>query len=149
MTNIRFHLIALSVLMLLVVIIFAATGQFSKKEELPAQATEEAVGDHFITVWEAHWGVNCNDAPILTNKNITPEGNKPIERNNVLSRISTFCNGKRLCEFNVDSKSFGDVASNRSCAPEMELRYRCFEFDRLWKVSVPSGGKIKLECKEQ
>lgn len=149
MHNIRFHLIALSIITLVIVGSFYATGKLGKPAPQAPAPGEEPVGDRFVTVWEASWGLNCNDAPEYNSTTPIPGSKEPVKQNNVLKRISDYCNGKRVCEFTANTATLGEVAPGRSCRPQIDVRYRCFEFDRQWQVVVASGDKAKLDCSEQ
>jgi len=144
MPNIRFHAIALSVLTLLVIVIFYATGQFSEKSAAPAKPT--GPGDRFITIWEASWGLNCNDKIAdEPNANLARNPIKPVERDNALATISGLCNSRRTCDFKANETTLGtSVAAH--CKPELTMMYRCFDIDRPWIIEAKSGDSVKLDC---
>lgn len=165
MHNMRFHLIAISCIIALVTVIFSVTGQFKKnqQEKPPAPVikvvdetgtvteveVEEEIGDRYITVWEASWGLNCNgrgrdDAP----KTGFVGAGDEVQRNNVMGKVKELCNGKLSCEFKADYKTLGRPTQDRRCRPQFEMIYRCFSFDRPWTVSARSGDVITIDCKE-
>ena len=160
----RFHLIAISCIIVIVTVIFSITGQFkNKKVEKPKpvitvvddQGTqtvvevEEEIGDRYITIWEASWGLNCNKSGRDSGPSTGFAGsNNGVKRNNVMGKVKELCNGKLNCEFKADYKTLGRPTQDRRCRPQLEMMYRCFSFDRPWTVSSRSGDMVRIDCKE-
>ena len=154
MTNMRFHAIALSCIVGAVILIFAATGKLSPKAPATsaspsATATPEPMGDKRVTVWEASWGLNCNEI-IERERRHRPVGSRlpvMVQKNNVLKTIADFCKDKEICEFIPDEKTLGNPVSGIRCRPELDLVYRCFDIDRPWPLHARNGESVSIRCK--
>jgi hypothetical protein len=144
MNNLRFHLIALSTLILVVILVFAVTGQFGSK----APTASEPQAARTIKIWEASWGINCVDAPLLDDKGPALERRELAEivKNNVLETVAKACDGKVSCDFSVEEQALGNVSRGRRCQPELNIIYRCYDLDRPSQVVVKNGNNAVLKC---
>lgn len=172
MPNMRFHIIALSGIVITVLIIFAASGKLGSGGSKPSGAqvqtivdasgqkqqvvVQEPVGSHFITIWEGSWGVNCNERQRRASRfgsrsSSTPEPPRmpEVKMNNVKDVIGKLCNDKMKCQFIADVETLGNPAPNSGCRPVLDLVYRCFSFDRPWRVSANMGGTVSIDCQNQ
>lgn len=156
MTNMRFHVIALSSIIGLVVMVFAVSGKLSPKAPAQTQVEEEVytpLGDKLVTVWEASWGLNCNDQfggrRTFGSQNTQQRTTPAIPKNNVLEKVAELCNGKEICEFKANIETLGNVSSAMRCRPELDVMYRCFDFDRPWNVHFRHDNNVRIDCKNQ
>ncbi len=169
MHNMRFHIIALSGIIVTVLIIFASSGKLeSPPEQKPKAQTqtildatgttkqiviEEPIGDRFVTIWEGRWGLNCNEiADRFRNRRPGAPPAPPkqlVKFNNVRDKIAPLCDGKRDCEFIADVETLGNPAPNSGCRPTLELVYRCYSYDRPWRVTANMGEMVTINCKNK
>ena len=153
MTNMRFHAIALSGIILTVIAIFALTGKLSPKPAAQAGAPAEEVyvpGNRLVTIWEASWGLNCNESIERERRYAIPGAPTTplVPKNNVQEIAGKICNGKETCEIIADSKIFGPGPKNTRCRPELDLTYRCYDIERPTMLHVRFGDKITINCKD-
>jgi len=105
---------------------------------------------HVIAITHASLGLNCRELAI--NNDTTPRDafgnmkvNPKLMEDNVFGAVSLKCNGSTQCEVFVDSPELG-VDPAPECNPKtLEVEYRCFSYDRPWRVKATSGS-IKLLC---
>ena len=156
--NWKFHAIAVTAIMIVIVGIFVATGKIN----VPAGGKPPAVNpnvpdsDRFIQIAKANWGFNCNrfieqyNQAVEAQKKIDPYNTQklvdPVRQNNVLLEISNQCNGKVTCQIAADPKALGDPY--RNCRKFLEVEYRCFSFDRPWPVTAEQGTTLTIDCRE-
>lgn len=146
--NIKFHLITVS---LFVLLIFGAVMLFSSdtfKGSDPVSIAE----DRFIQIKSATWGKNCN-AYLQTlhdeaRKNQAADAPPPLIRNdNALRLVSSFCNAKESCTFTLNETTMGfDPAP--TCAKNIEIEYRCFVTDLAHKTTVNQGYSVYINCEK-
>lgn len=151
MTNMRFHLVAISGIILVVIIIFAASGKLHNKPANPTTPAEPVyvMGDKIVTVWEASWGLNCNEA-IERERRFAKPGVPPtpeVPKNNKLDIAAKICNGKETCDITADDKTFGPAPNKLRCRPELDITYRCYDIDRPTMIHARFGEKITINCK--
>lgn len=114
----------------------------------PPQAQSENLGiPHQISVIHASYGLNCRS--ISTNGDNTsqspPNDTKKLSEDNVLAAVSQKCNGARQCEIALNDPVLGEDPAP-SCIPKtLDIEYRCFSYDRPWRVHG-SSGSLKLLC---
>lgn len=170
MHNMRFHMIALSGIIITVLIIFASSGKLKGPPEAEPKAVtqtildahgdaknvvvEEPIGDRFVTIWEGSWGLNCNEQPNRFGNRRFGQSNTPpapakkrVKFNNVRDTIAPLCDGKLGCEFNVDVETLGNPAEGSGCRPILELVYRCYSYDKPWRVTANMGETVTINCK--
>lgn len=164
MRNIKFHLMAVSVMIAIVVVVFIATGQLEPNAPTTAPdaapvAAPQRNGN--LSIAEAHWGLNCVDAlkshnqrletrieattePTLIEK--LKNDRRPLpERNNALEKMNELCGGKVSCDFTTTHQVMGTAGFN-GCSYELELVYRCFVFDRRRLLSARYRQDVSLSC---
>ena len=153
MKNAKFHGIAIAV-------IFAATLVLYNVMKPPPPTEDASVPkDHFIQIYNATWGIACNDN---IKRAIAERTSKPLPKdeagvvipqtplvsvsfNNVLSQVSDQCNGKVTCIVTADSATLG-VEPLESCFKTLELGYRCYNEDRLRVLNLDQGKTETLDC---
>ncbi len=147
--KIKFHLIAISSIVLVIMGVYFLQQSMNAPEEVPDGTPAE---ERLIIIAHANWGLNCNRYIEYRNKqNARKEEFKPralIQENNMLSKVAQFCNGKKVCEFVADDKTFG-TERVQSCAKRFQVVYRCFEYDRPWEINANPREKITINCKDK
>ena len=156
----RFHLTAIAAIFLTIYVV-----QMLNKQPVQ-QPVEQApvISARFIMVYEASWGLNCNqfiEQTLQARKAVaskyasdeTPEytDGQPDELimqepNNALLKVSELCNTKEQCEFKATSVLLGEPF--RNCNKELKIAYRCFEFDRLHYFETYEGQNVSIQCEQ-
>ena len=156
--NMKFHAIALTGICCAVTALYYVMGPQESQKVAPGTVT----GDRYIQIDSATWGEACNpyikdalaaraNAPIAKDaKDAEGKPVKPPELNmathdNVLPAVSNRCNGKLTCDVNPTSDWLG-VEPMASCAKKLEVGYRCFAYDRLWKLTMEQRKTTKIDC---
>lgn len=110
------------------------------------------LGDNYIRINEAHWGLNCNEnykAYQRRKRTMPPQQTdapepKPVVRNNVLPRMSELCDIKAKCEFTADSATLGEAY--QYCTKELNLSWRCTTYDRLRTYNGYENDRVVIDC---
>lgn len=142
MTNWKFHAIALGTITLMIVIVFSLT----YKPKPTATDPNTPTSDRFIQIHSASYGLNCN-----ARLKYRRPANGAVEEmmvNNVLLDVSRMCNGKVSCNIDVRDTSFSKKFP-AGCAKELEVEYRCFSWDRPWKVLGVPYELAVIDCANQ
>lgn len=153
MTNIKFHIIAMSVIIGVTVLIFLLMGRLSGSDN-NVQQPDIVTSDRVIFISKASWGLNCNKTYDLRLKQLRrlkqpmPEGFERVQPNNVLLAVSKYCNGKKTCTFQPSDEAFG-IKKPSSCRKALDVEYRCFSYDRIWKKSAPARTDITIDCNDK
>ena len=151
--NLKTHLVSIAIISAVVIVIYAVFAPHDVKSGTQNQLQ----GDRYIQIDSASWGVNCNpyiddalrswkpsETPALAAKNPKPHRVNP---DNALAPISNACNGKMTCAFEANPEFFGDDPMT-SCPKKLEVRYRCFAFDKLTIKEFNPGGEVRIDCTE-
>lgn len=152
--NLKFHIIAISIICVLVVGLSQLMG--SSHSAAP-QAPER--GDRYVRVVSATWGLNCNPfieeakraratsaLPTDDKGNVIPqEPIKEMALDNILSTAKTMCDGKISCQIMATSDVLG-LDPMDSCFKKLNLNFRCFEMDRLKTTETNQGEMLKIDC---
>jgi len=108
-----------------------------------------------LTVIHASWGLNCpnvvtsNNIPerdAFVNKGVSDTNNK-LREDNVLGVIAPMCNGNLECQIIADEANLGKDPAPDCSNKVLEVEYRCFSYDRPWKVKS-STGTLSLKCEQ-
>lgn len=143
------------ILVIMVALIALLVWQFIPKQQPVVEVAAEDPADdgHYIRIHSASWGLNCpvrTDGTTSNDSMLAPDTPvMQLKRDNVLSLISKKCNGKNECEvFNTPSTFNADDDKNpdRNCDKQLEVEYRCFTFDRLWKKVIEHRKTGKITC---
>lgn len=141
-------------LVVMVGLIIMLLWQFVPKQEAPVvdDPVESIDTGHYIRIHSASWGLNCiapstssaDDALLAKDDKVLK-----LRRDNVLGLVSKKCNGKETCEV-MNSPATFDASDeknpNKNCEKILEIEYRCFTFDRLWKKTSGHREAVKIEC---
>ena len=155
--NYKFHAIALSAICALIVVLYVAM-----VPKAPAPVPDNGgVNDRFIQIDNATWGEGCNSsisralqerqykpAPRDANGQVIEQ--KPlvlVQNNNVLTTMSTACDGKLQCQVLATSASLG-IEPFPSCYKRLKVGYRCFSYDRLQIIDIGQSDTLKINCDE-
>lgn len=141
----KVHLLIVSLIIVAVSLMWEVMGQSTPQpQEIP-------VVPRVISITHASWGLNCKNIAIIQEG--TPQDafgnpqtvNTKLKEDNVFGPVSLECNGKTECEIQADGSTLGDDPAPE-CTPKMlEIEYRCFSYDRPWRVKA-SSGPLKLKC---
>lgn len=139
----KMHLL---VICIIIAVVSAGWWLFKNRE---APVAPVAVSDRFIQIVHASWGLNCKGfatsqtGPQTPDTFITEGKRGPFYTDNVLLLLSQMCNGKVQCA----AWDLPKVLPNPmpACSKELEIEYRCFEFDRPWRLKSKSNS-FAINC---
>jgi hypothetical protein len=66
----------------------------------------------------------------------------------VYKTVSQQCNGRITCMFKADVKTL-NVDPLHSCFKKLNVRYRCFSYDRLWNLEISQGKNLEIDCHDE
>lgn len=150
--NLKFHILAVTVFVILGLGVLIASGKIQFGEPPPApDVVVEKIYTDFLQIDSASWGLNCMKyaeklppKPRLSEDEPTPI---PLRRDNVLRAVSSLCNSQPYCEFWVDSETLGQDPIP-SCTKEFRVEYRCNDLDRVRRVSFyDTQETVVLDCR--
>jgi hypothetical protein len=157
-SRMRFHLTAIAA----IVVTVLAVQFFIQKPSAPAEETT-IIGDRFIIIYEADWGLNCNpfiEKTLAARRTIpftSATGEKPQyqdgqpqdlsvqKANNALLALSEACNTRTVCQFKATTELLG--AHYRNCNKDLRIAYRCFEYDKLRTLKSGEGKRVTIDCR--
>lgn len=150
--HMKFHMMAIGAISVIIVILFIIMRP--KQEEVdPTIAT----GDRAVEIVSATWGLNCN-AEITRMKKAQPvqlddsgaatNNLSLVTPNNVLGAVQAICKGRVICNFNVDTQTLQSDPLP-SCFKQLEIGYRCFNIDRLWKTKANLNESLSIDCNKE
>lgn len=143
------HLAIVTAILLVVYFVWQTLGSRVPQEK-PLIRTE-AVSPYSISIANANWSRNClQNLPSYSLKSDgfakLSEGTLEREKtNDLVSKLSELCNGKNRCELLTESLSSPNDPTANCAKSELEVEYRCFSYDRPWRVSSESG-KLAINC---
>lgn len=151
--NLKFHIIAISLICIIVAAIYKWTGTNGPNPNA------NTVSSRSIRISNATWGLNCNpyilgakqaqaNAPLKKDANgqvIPSKPLKPVAMNNVLESLKTLCEGKLTCELFASNEVLG-LDPIEGCFKKLDVHYRCFTSDRLIITQTNQGELLKLNC---
>lgn len=155
-SDIRIHLTAVLVICTIVSVIFVF---FAPKNYGETPTGQTISGAPSIEVYSATWGENCNGElkklveaesrkPLKTDdKGMIIEGERTqlVKRDNVLAKVAELCNGKSQCDLSPTSELLG-LEPFAPCLKNLDVRYRCFDFDRLRNKTITQGHNETIDC---
>jgi hypothetical protein len=149
----KFHVMAIATICATILLVF----HFKKPiEAQPAAAPTVATSARFVIIYSATWGMNCAQQVTreLTlqkaqatsqQKPSTPKPAPEAPReNNALITLTNLCNNKETCAFTPTSAMLGSL--NIHCFKQLEIAYRCFEYDKIRYVSGKEDKAITINC---
>ena len=152
--NYKIHAIAI------VSICMLTTAIYAWLVPTPSTTEPEGNGDRGIEIYDATWGLNCNPAIAAAIQNPPPAPKlgasatpnsapkKPLSLvadNNALIAVGNACNGKTACQLKATSEMLG-VEPLEACFKHLDVRYRCFSYDRAWDVTTSQGKTLTIDC---
>jgi hypothetical protein len=140
----NFHLFAAPAFLAILGLTYVVGNNIMAKKE---RERTSAPGYALISVSRATWGENCNHV-IDSAEPETLQGQKPVEVNNVLERVSLICNGKKICKFPVKPEVLGDapVSPRLMCAQQLDVEYRCNRLGLPIAASAEQGKFLQISC---
>ncbi|MBY0355322.1 MAG: hypothetical protein K2Q12_06275, partial [Rickettsiales bacterium] len=144
--NLKLHIIATTIFVLLGIVILIATGRIHFGEQPAENAGEVArnIPKGYLQIDSASWGMNCMQfasriPPFKPTKEdeVAP---LPLRRDNVLRVVSRLCNGNESCEIAINEETLGrDPIMN--CTKELRVEYRCEEMERVRRQTFFATSK--------
>lgn len=107
-----------------------------------------------IIVNHASWGLNCLQYDIESSNRVkTPyrtkeSKNKGIFKDNAYKAVALACNGELECEVRASDEIISPEPEPNCQPKSLDIEYRCFSYDRPWRVQT-EGGTVKLECTKE
>jgi hypothetical protein len=137
----KLHLIIVSVIIVLVYL----AGKIFLTVPLPATTPMSTKKSPFsIAITHATWGLNCRYR--LTEGMENDDGFvKDIRVDNALKKVSELCNDKPSCTIAINENTLGRDPYPGCFEKELDIEYRCYSFDRPWRVRGNSGT-ISIDC---
>jgi len=155
----KFHLLAITTICITVILVF-------NTKKPPEQAPQaEPLSSRFVIVHSASWGLNCNGliqqaieeyktsekkpvAPAAAGQPAATPAPEPTlaKENNAIMAMTDLCTNKVTCTFQATEALFGRLGVR--CFKNMEIGYRCFEFDRIRYAEGKQDKEITLDCSE-
>ncbi len=144
--NWKIHGSVIGVMFVLITVMY-----FIMKPGTPV-TTGENLGDNYIRISEAHWGLNCNENYKAYLRRKAALGNKPAEgpepqpvlKNNILPRLSSLCDIKSKCEFVANSITLGEAY--QYCTKDLYISWRCTTYERLRTFKGYEGDTVSIDC---
>lgn len=145
--NLKFHAIAIGSICLIVIVLFLI---MRPNTDAPAEVSPYATGDRYVRVESATWGLNCNQEinRLRQSSQKTDADDQPYHTatlNNVALQVGELCNGRLVCDFNADATTLQEDPLT-SCYKQLEISYRCFSIDRLWRLTFNQGDNAHIDC---
>lgn len=148
--NLKFHAIAIGSICLIVIVLFFI---MQPETRAPVETSPYATGDRYVRIDSASWGMNCNQE--ISRRMRQPRDaeatDKPLQlvsTNNVLLQMGELCNGRMVCQLSANSDILQEEPLS-SCFKQLEVTYRCFSIDKLWRVQANQGDELIIDCKPE
>lgn len=154
---------------LLIISIIIGTLYFVQRFFIAQPSTQEVrvanpVSPYYITVAHASWGMNClaiaksinSNASMYKDENLGAYQDSPyaemdiskIKEDNVLSAVSSICNGKPSCAIPIDPSALGGDPLPSCAGKVLNIEYRCFKVDKV-RFARSSSDTIHIDCDKQ
>lgn len=143
------HLIIVSVIIVVVYLTWSFIHAGPETSPLPATAQSA----YKIHITHASWGLNCpvfaDEENVLDRAYVkkSPDGTRKPVRDNALALVAKRCNGKVKCDIPVTPDLFRGLAPQDCAEKRLEVEYRCFAFDRPWRLQAASGT-LSIHCED-
>lgn len=109
-----------------------------------------------LRIQSASWGLNCNSLYDLYRQRAASSTPDPAQEvntappvrisvNNVLEKVKGLCDAQEQCTLEATSSAMGEIFSD--CSKELEVTWRCFNYDKLHTKKVSNGDTIEIDCK--
>lgn len=146
--SLRIHLIIVSFIILIV---------FAGWQWMRPGAPDQAGGSspYAIQIVRASYGLNClynyGRAPAAATPDSLPAAENsadlpPLRENNVLERLSAFCNLKTRCPLKSDPAWLGFNPAPGCYNKQLSVEYRCFSYDRLRHKILEVNEASEIAC---
>lgn len=109
-----------------------------------------------LRIQSASWGLNCNSLYEIYKQHAASEtGTDPdspsakappvrIPADNVLEKVRAMCDAKQACTLTANTETMGEVFAD--CSKDLDVSWRCFNYDKLHSKHVHHGGTIEIDC---
>lgn len=116
----------------------------------PVAVIQRGASPYSIHISRATWGLNCRQryqVPSTSSDGFSADaaGGFSLTANNVLKQVGELCDGKPDCEIPTDALLIGKDPAPHCIDKELEVEYRCFSFDRPWRIRSISAT-TKIDC---
>ena len=158
----KFHAMAILIICGVISLVFAYM-QTQQPKAVPAAPGS----DRAIEMVSATWGNNCREMIAKENErrlrlrlrpqdleqlhpDDRPKSTDPMTQvtpDNVLPTLRELCDGKLTCEFIANAMVLKNEP-HEACFKHLNLQYRCFAFDRLWRINVGQSDTVTIDCHE-
>lgn len=149
MNNMKFHIMAMSGMILAAIVVYVYVEFSNQKVEQPV--VDDGSAGRAIFIHSASFGLNCNPIIEVKRKDNLREGLPvdkliPVPQNNVLDLLTKQCGGKVTCTIDVTPEALKDNSYPR-CAKVLDVAYRCFSYDGVTTLSASQGEKLSIDCR--
>lgn len=144
------HLIIVSIIIASVLGVWQVARHMPKTVQLPKKQSDTRA----IEVVRASWGLNCLDSFASAPQKGDAFGrtfahNNPLKENNILVKVSEACNLRAQCVIRNDVEQLGFDPAPECPGKEIIVEYRCFSYDRPWRITIPSRESAAIDCTQQ
>lgn len=141
----RMHL---SIIVFIVTAIYGAWFVFAKNTPLPG--LQQTTSPYSISISQASWGLNCRPSPShfeATSGGFAVDSSTGLKLapGNVQANVAELCDGKPRCEIPLNFQPAGKDPAPDCPEKELEVEYRCFSFDRPWRIRSTSAPMV-IDC---
>jgi hypothetical protein len=143
------HLIIVSIIIASVFLGWQAMRLLSRAEQVVAPS------GNLIQLVRANYGLNCNSRTLGTRASRNTSAGKfeydnqdesNIYPDNARKVVEPLCQGKPWCRVTNSTNLLGMDPAPGCFEKELVIEYRCYSFDRLWKLVVPANEKGEIDC---
>jgi hypothetical protein len=135
-----------------IVIVVVLAWNVLQRRAATAPVSAAGAPPHVIAVHHASWGLNCKGTFAASDgsRGVFANAGNPADRlkeDNVLDQVSTICNGNVSCDIRLNEATLGPDPMPDCGSKTLEVEYRCFSYDRPWKVRS-NGGSLAIQCEQ-
>ncbi len=148
----KIHLIIVCIIIMVVYGIWQVTLHTAPQ---PVVQNEETTSSNAISIIHASWGLNCTFRPDVEETKdpykafaTTTKPTDKLRPDNVLTAVSTLCNGKPQCSIPLVPEVLGEDPLPECNIKALEVEYRCFVYDRPWVVKS-SVKQLDIDCSQK
>lgn len=140
----------LMIISLIALAIFVAWRIFSYSS-VDSSPVAAAPSLYSIHISHASWGLNCRYRyrDSFYDDGFADDGNADeLIPDNALAAVRALCDGKPSCQIPVGSQLVGRNLAPECATKQLEVEYRCFSYDRPWRLRKTSGI-LSIDCENR
>lgn len=150
----KIHLLVVS---LIIAIVYGAWQvMYVNQQPIIVEAPAQQGDGKSIQIIRASWGLNCSNTKFSQNggaespTNYATENNPApqIKENNILEVVGKLCNGQATCSISPTVEVLGPDPLPQCFDKQLEIEYRCFAFDRPWRVRG-NNAPLQIDCSKK